>query len=50
MARYWQEDKRAVFVYLLSNNVARVKKRIEEIGFTLLDPMDWYLDELPEKP
>jgi acetoin utilization protein AcuB len=45
VARYWQEDKRAVFVYLLSSNVARVKKRIEDIGFTLLNPMDWYLDQ-----
>jgi acetoin utilization protein AcuB len=50
VARYWQADKRAVFVYLLSNNVTRVKKRIEQIGFTLLDPMDWYLDQLPDEP
>lgn len=48
VARYWEEHKRAVFVYLLSNNVARVKKRVEEIGFTLLSPMDWYLDQLPD--
>lgn len=50
VARHWQEDKRAVFVYLLSNNVARVKKRIQESGFTLLNPMDWYLDQLPDEP
>lgn len=49
VARYWEEHKRAVFVYLLSNNVTRVKKRVEEIGFTLLSPMDWYLDQLPDK-
>lgn len=49
VARYWEEDKRAVFVYLLSQNVTRVKKRIEEVGFTLLDPMDWYLDQLPDQ-
>ncbi len=49
VARYWEEHKRAVFIYLLSNNVTRVKKRIEEIGFTLLNPMDWYLDQLPEE-
>jgi acetoin utilization protein AcuB len=50
VARYWEEHKRAVFVYLLSNNVARVKKRVQEIGFTLLNPMEWYLDQLPDKP
>ena len=48
VARYWEEDKRAVFVYLLSQNVTRVKQRLEEIGFTLLKPMDWYLDQLPK--
>lgn len=49
VARYWEEHKRAVFVYLLSNNVTRVKKRVQEIGFTLLNPMDWYLDQLPNE-
>ncbi len=47
VARYWEKDKRAVFPYLLSNNVTRVKKRLQEIGFTLLDPLKWYLDQLP---
>ena len=49
VARYWDEDKRAVFTYLLTQNVARVKKKIEDLGFTLLDPMEWYLDQLPKK-
>lgn len=48
VARYWEKDKRAVFPYLLSNNVARVKKRLQEDGFTLLDPMDWYMDQFPQ--
>lgn len=48
VARYWEKDKRAVFIYLLSQNVTRVKKRIEEIGFKLIAPMDWYIDQLPE--
>jgi acetoin utilization protein AcuB len=47
VARYWDKDKRAVFPYLLSLNVARVKSRLQEMGFTLLDPMKWYLDQLP---
>ena len=49
VARYWDEGKRAVFVYLRTNNVIRVKKRLQEIGFTLIDPMVWYLGQLPGK-
>ncbi len=48
VARYWDEDKRAVFTYLLTLNVAHVKKKLENMGFTLLDPMQWYLDQLPK--
>lgn len=47
VARYWEEDKRAVFPYLLTNNVVRIKKKLKELGFELLDPMQWYLDHLP---
>lgn len=50
VARYWDEGKRAVFVYLLTNNVVRVKAKLRDMGFTLLDPMEWYLDQLPEAP
>jgi len=49
VARYWDENKRAVFTYLLTQNVAHVKKKLERLGFTLLDPMEWYLDQLPKK-
>ena len=49
VARYWDRDKRAVFPYLLSLNVTRVKKRLREMGFTLLDPMKWYIDQLPQR-
>ncbi len=48
VARYWEKDKRAVFPYLLTNNPARVKKKLQDMGYTLLDPMDWYLDQLPK--
>ncbi|HHE75268.1 MAG: CBS domain-containing protein [Deltaproteobacteria bacterium] len=48
VARYWEEDKRAVFPYLLTQNISRVKKKLREMGFTLLEPMDWYLDQLPK--
>ncbi len=51
VARYWDEDKRAVFPYLLTQNVAHVKKKLTEMGYTLLDPMEWYLDQIPgEEP
>ncbi len=48
VARYWEKDKRAVFPYLLTQNISRVKKKLQEMGFTLLEPMDWYLDQLPK--
>lgn len=48
VARYWDENKRAVFTYLLTLNVAHIKKKLQNLGFTLLDPMEWYLDQLPK--
>ena len=48
VARYWDTNKRAVFTYLLTQNVAHVKKKLLEMGLTLLDPMEWYLDQLPK--
>jgi acetoin utilization protein AcuB len=49
VARYWEEDKRAVFPYLLTQNVAHVKRRLQEMGYTLLDPMQWYMDQPPDE-
>jgi acetoin utilization protein AcuB len=49
VARYWDENKRAVFPYLLTLNVAQVKKKLQDMGYTLLEPMQWYLDQLPQK-
>ena len=48
VARYWEDDKRAVFPYLLTQNVSRVKKKLKDMGYHLLDPMDWYIDQLPQ--
>jgi acetoin utilization protein AcuB len=48
VARHWDEGKRAVFPYLLTNNVAKVKKKLEGMGYTLLNPMEWSLDQLPK--
>jgi len=47
VARYWDENKRAVFTYLLTQNIAHLKKKLKNLGFTLLDPMEWYLEQLP---
>ena len=49
VARVWEEDKRAVFPYLLTLNVAHVKKRLQEMGYTLLVPMQWYMDQPPDE-
>jgi acetoin utilization protein AcuB len=49
VAQTWEEGKRAVFPYLLTNNVARVKKKLSAEGYKLIDPMSWYLDKLPGK-
>jgi acetoin utilization protein AcuB len=44
VARHWEDGKRAVFPYLLSTNVARIKKKFQSMGFTLLNPLDWSID------
>ena len=48
VARYWDENKRAVFPYLLTNNVVRIKRKLKDMGYELLDPMEWYIDQLPK--
>lgn len=48
VARTWDEGKRAVFPYLLTQNTGPVKRKLEGLGFQLLDPMEWYLDQLPK--
>ena len=50
VAQTWESGNRAVFPYLLTNNVAKVKKKLKTMGYKLIDPMDWYLDKLPNKP
>lgn len=48
VARHWESNMRAVFTYLLTNNVSRVKKKLAGLGFTILDPMEWTMDRLPK--
>lgn len=50
VARTWEAGKRAVFPYLLTNNVSKVKKKLSTMGCKLINPMDWYLDNLQKKP
>ncbi len=48
VARYWDEGKRAVFPYLLTQNITSLKKRFKKMGYEVLDPMKWYIDQLPK--
>jgi len=41
VSRYWEKGKRAVFPYLLTQNIGPLKIKLKKRGFTLLDPMDW---------
>ena len=49
VARYWDEKKRAVFCYLLTLNVRAIKEKLADLDFILLDPMEWYMDQLPTR-
>lgn len=49
VAKYWDREKRAVFPYVMTQNVIRIKEKLLAEGFELFDPMSWYLDQLPQK-
>ena len=46
VARHWEPGKRAVFPYLMSINVGPLKRRFQEGGYTILDPEEWYLEDV----
>jgi len=46
VARHWDGDKRAVFPYLLAQNIQGVKEKLLKAGFDLIDPLEWQIDEL----
>jgi len=48
-AKSWDGEKRAIFPYLFTNNVINVKQKLMDIGFELIDPMNWYLDQISKK-
>ncbi len=48
VSRYWEHGKRAVFPYLLTQNIGPLKTKLKKMGYSLLDPMDWYKDSCSE--
>jgi acetoin utilization protein AcuB len=47
-AKFGERGKRAVFPYLFAMNVTPVKEKLKKEGFTLIDPLDWYIDQHPD--
>jgi len=47
VARGWEKGKRAFFPYLFTHNTMRIKKKLEGSGFTLINPLELYLEPLP---
>lgn len=45
VARNWRPGKRAVFPYLFTKNVAGLKKRLKDMGYEILDPVEWYIGD-----
>lgn len=43
--RNWSPGKRAVFPYLLTKNVANLKQKLRNMGYDLLDPIEWYINQ-----
>ncbi len=44
VARHWEEGKRAVFPYLLTNTVGPLKKKLVHLGYEIIDPLEWTLE------
>jgi acetoin utilization protein AcuB len=49
VARGWEKGKRAFFPYLFTHNTLRIKKKLEGSGFTLINPLELYLEPPPPK-
>jgi acetoin utilization protein AcuB len=43
--RNWCPGKRAVFPYLFTMNVVNLKKKLREMGYEILDPVEWYVEQ-----
>ena len=46
VARTWETGKRAFFPYLFTHNIVGIKKKLEGLGFTLINPIEMYLEPL----
>lgn len=44
-----EESKKAIFPYVFTNNVIRIKEKLLADGFEITDPMKWYFKQLPQK-
>lgn len=42
--RNWSPGKRAVFPYLFTKNMIRLKDRFRDMGYEVLDPVNWYVE------
>ena len=43
--RNWSPGKRALFPYLFTMNVVNLKKKLREMGYEILDPVEWYVEQ-----
>lgn len=41
----WSPGKRAVFPYLLTKSTVNLKKRLRDMGYHILDPVEWYVEQ-----
>jgi acetoin utilization protein AcuB len=44
VARHWGEGRQAVFPYLLTQKVGRLKRQLKDRGYRLIEPKEWHLD------
>jgi acetoin utilization protein AcuB len=43
--RNWSPGKRAMFPYLFAKNVVNLKQKLRNMGYDVLDPIEWYLHQ-----
>jgi acetoin utilization protein AcuB len=43
--RNWRPGKSAVFPYLLTKNVVNLKQKLGSMGYDILDPVEWYVEQ-----
>jgi len=43
--RGWRPGKEAVFPYLFAKNVTNLKHKLTDMGYDVLDPIEWYAEQ-----